>query len=172
MLRTIIVVPYDNEWPNEFEKIKGEILPVIDSDIISIEHVGSTSVPGLWAKPIIDMNIVAEPTKLPGIIDKLSRIGYEHEGNLGIDDREAFKYSDKLHLMKHHLYLCPKNSAEHKRQMAFRDYLRLHPQARQKYSDIKIEMSKKYPHDIDRYMKGKEPVVMEIYQKCGIQPWK
>lgn len=56
--------------------------------------------------------------------------------------------------------------------MTFRDYLRLHPQDCNNYSEIKIEMSKKYPYDIDSYIKGKEPVVMEIYQKCGLLPWK
>jgi len=171
-LRNIIVVPYDKRWLNEFEKIRDEVLPVIYNDIISIEHVGSTSVPGLWAKPIIDMNIIIENTMLPVVIEKLSSIGYEHEGNLGIEGREAFMYSDKSHLMQHNLYVCSKDSAEHKRQMAFRDYLRSHPQDCLNYSEIKIEMSKKYTHDIDSYIKGKEPVVMEIYLKCGILPWK
>lgn len=110
-MRTIVVVPYDKSWLNEFEKIRDEVLPIVFNDIISIEHVGSTSVPGLWAKPIIDMNIVVENTKLPVVIEKLSSIGYEHEGNLGIENREAFKYSDKPHLMQHNLYICPKDSA-------------------------------------------------------------
>lgn len=171
-MRTIVVVPYEEKWINEFEKIKHEVLPVIYDDIIAIEHVGSTSVPGLWAKPIIDLNIVVENTKLPAVIEKLSSIGYLHEGNLGIEGREAFRYSDKSHLMQHHLYVCPADSAEHKRQVAFRDYLRLHPLDCKKYSEIKIEIAKKFPHDIDSYIKGKEPVVMEIYQKCGIKPWK
>ncbi len=171
-MRTIIVAPYDEKWQSEFTKIKNELLPIISTDIISIEHVGSTSVPGLWAKPIIDLNIVIEREKLPTIIDKLSSINYSHQGDLGIKDREAFKYSDKPHLMQHYLYVCPKDSAEHKRQLAFRDYLRANPSACEQYSNIKIEMANKFPHDIDSYIKGKEPVVMEIYQKCGITPWK
>jgi Uncharacterized conserved protein len=172
MLRTIVVVPYDEKWVKEFNKIRDEIMPVISNDIISIEHVGSTSVPELWAKPIIDMNIIVEEDKLSIVIEKLAAIGYIHEGNLGIEGREAFKYTDKPHLMQHHLYVCPKDSAEHKRQVIFRDYLRSHPQERENYSEIKIEMSQKYPHDINSYIKGKEPVVMAIYQKCGISPWK
>lgn len=171
-MRTIVVVPYDKKWINEFEKIKDEVLPVIYNDIISIEHVGSTSVPGLWAKPIIDINIIVENTKLQIVIEKLSSIGYVHEGNLGIEGREAFRYSDKPHLMQHNLYVSTTDSSEYKRQMAFRDYLRSHPQDCKNYSEIKIEMAKKFPHDIDSYIKGKEPVVMKIYQKCGIPPWK
>jgi GrpB-like predicted nucleotidyltransferase (UPF0157 family) len=171
-MRTIIVVKYDEKWISEFEIIKNEVLPIIYNEIISIEHVGSTAVPGLWAKPIIDINIVANESMLPVVIEKLSSIGYIHEGNLGVEGREAFRYTDKPHLMNHHLYVCSKDSAEHMRQVAFRDYLRLHPLDCQKYSEIKIDMAKKFPHDIDSYIKGKEPVVMEIYQKCGIIPWK
>jgi GrpB-like predicted nucleotidyltransferase (UPF0157 family) len=92
ILRTIVVVPYDNKWVIEFEKIKDNVLPVIHNDIISIEHVGSTSVPGLWAKPIIDINIIVENAKLQVVIEKLSGIGYEHEGNLGIEGREKYLY--------------------------------------------------------------------------------
>jgi GrpB-like predicted nucleotidyltransferase (UPF0157 family) len=171
-MRTIVVVPYDEKWTNEFNKIKDEVLPAINSEFISIEHVGSTSVPGLWAKPIIDMNIIVENTKLSVVIEKLSSIGYEHEGNLGIEGREAFRYSDKPHLMQHNLYVSTKDSAEYKRQMAFRDYLRSHPSDCIRYSEIKVKMAKKFPHDIESYIKGKEPVVMDIYQKCGIMPWK
>ncbi|MFT4146002.1 MAG: GrpB family protein [Mobilitalea sp.] len=167
-IRTIIVVPYDENWIIEFKKIKDEVLSVICDDIISFEHIGSTSVPGLWAKPIIDINVIVENTKLPLVIEKLFSIGYLHEGNLGIEGREAFKYSDKPHLMQHNLYVSTKDSAEYKRHIAFRDYLRSHPLDCIKYSEIKIEMSKKFPHDIDSYIKGKEPVVREIYQKCGI----
>ena len=170
--RNIVVVPYDETWSVEFEKIKNEILPFIKDIILAIEHVGSTSVKGLYAKPIIDINIVIERNMLPAIIQRLAQLGYTYEGNLGIEDREVFKYTDKLHLMKHHLYVCPKDSEELKRQIVFRDYLRLHPEDCEKYSNIKIEMAKKFPHDIDNYIKGKEPVIMEIYKKCGVKPWK
>lgn len=170
--RNIVVVPYDETWSVEFEKIKNEILPFIKDIILAIEHVGSTSVKGLYAKPIIDINIVIERNMLPAIIQRLAQLGYTHEGNLGIEDREVFKYTDKIHLMKHHLYVCPKDSEELKRQIVFRDYLRLHPEDCEKYSNIKIEMAKKFPHDIDNYIKGKEPVIMEIYKKCGVKPWK
>jgi len=171
-MRNIIVVPYNKSWKTEFEKIKNYIWPAIKDISISVEHVGSTSVEGLYAKPIIDMNIVIERDMLPLIINRLADIGYAHEGDLGIKDREAFGYAGKPHLMTHHLYVCPKDSAEHMRQTAFRDWLRTHPEDCEKYSNIKLEMAKKFPHDIDNYIKGKEPVVMEIYKKCGIAPYK
>lgn len=174
IMRTIIVEPYNPQWSEEFEKIKKELLSVIGNNIISIEHVGSTSVAGLWAKPIIDIDVIIDDGMLPIIIDKLSSIGYEHKGDLGIKGREAFGYDDneKSHLMKHHLYVCHKDNPELKQHLALRDFLRSNPEYREKYSIIKLEMSMKYPHDIDNYIKGKEPVVMEIYKLCGLKPWQ
>jgi len=162
-------VPYDKNWEIEFEKIKNELLPWVHDMTISIKHVGSTSVKGLYAKPIIDLNIVIDnESMLPDIIQRLAKINYTHVGDLGISGREAFKYSDKPHLMEHHLYVCPKDSLELRRHVTFRDHLRLHPGDCEKYSNIKIEMAKKFPHDIDGYINGKEPVILEIYERCGL----
>lgn len=173
-MRTIIVEPYNPKWIDEFEKIKSEIITIIGDDIISFEHVGSTSVVGLWAKPVIDIDVSIDDGKLPIIIEKLAIIGYKHRGDLGITGREAFGYKndEKSHLMKHHLYVCHKDNAELKQNIAFRNFLRRNPEYCEKYSNIKIEMAKKYPHDIDSYIKGKEPVIIEVLKKCGIKPWK
>jgi GrpB-like predicted nucleotidyltransferase (UPF0157 family) len=173
-MRTITVEPYNPKWAEEFEKIKSEILPFISDSIISFEHVGSTSVAGLWAKPVIDIDIIVDDGMMPVVIEKLASIGYEHSGDLGIIGREAFGYNDteKAHLMKHHLYACHKDNAELKQHLALRDFLKNNSEYCEKYSKIKIEMAKKYPHDIDSYIKGKEPVIIEIYKLCGIKPWK
>lgn len=173
-MKTIIVEPYNPKWVEEFEKIKNEILPVIGDDIISFEHVGSTSVEGLWAKPVIDIDVIIDDGKLPIVIEKIAAIGYCHRGDLGIIGREAFGYTEeeKSHLMKHHLYVCHKDNAELHRHIAFRDFLRKNPEYCEKYSNIKIEMAKKFPHDIDNYILGKQPIIMEIYKLCGINPWQ
>ena len=106
MYKRVIVVPYDSTWKQEFEKIKNEVLSVLDKHFISIEHVGSTSVEGLDAKPVIDLDIVIENyNSFEYVKEKLALIGYRHIGDLGILDRQAFKYDDKPHLLKHHLYL-------------------------------------------------------------------
>lgn len=169
-MRTIEVIPYDENWVNEFEKIRDELLPAIDGLYITIEHVGSTSVKGLCAKPIIDMSIIIAKGTLNQIIPALSTLGYRHEGDLGVKGREAFKYDSesKAHLMKHHLYVCEEDSEELKRHITFRDYLRLHDDERDRYGAIKIEMAKKFPHDIDSYIDGKGIVVLDIYRKCGL----
>jgi GrpB-like predicted nucleotidyltransferase (UPF0157 family) len=164
----IVVVPYDPDWAKEFSKIEKELLVAISDVVLSIEHVGSTSVTGLYAKPIIDIDIVADNDMFAQVKEKLKEIGYEHVGDLGIESREAFSYKNKEHLMEHHLYVCNKNASELKRHITFRDYLRLHDDERDRYSRIKIEMAEKFPHDIDNYLLGKQSVILDIYKKCGL----
>jgi len=167
--RHIIVEQNDPQWAYDFQKIKEELLPVVGNLIVAIEHVGSTSVPGLCAKPIIDIDIVIPNREsLGAVIEALAQIGYIHEGNLGIPDREAFKYIGKPHLKQHHLYVCPANSRELHRHITFRDYLRAHPEAIALYSKAKQEAAALHPNDIDAYMRHKSDCIEEIYKLCGL----
>ena len=165
----IIVEPYNSGWKNEFEKIKTELDTVLGELALSIEHVGSTSVHGLSAKPIIDIDVIInDRSELGKVISALETIGYYHQGNKGINDREAFGYNGKEHMMKHHLYVCPKDSAELKRHLKFRDHLSSHPEAVKEYSRIKEEGAELYPDDIDRYIEHKSPFIEDIYRKLGL----
>lgn len=163
----VIVFPYDEQWKQDFLKIKDELTKALGQRIIGIEHVGSTSVQGLSAKPVIDI-VIKDYTVLEEVISALREIGYQHEGNLGIVGREAFTYDAKDHLKKHHLYVCPEDSPELKRHVAFRDYLRTHPDAVREYSLIKEEGAKLYPYDIERYIEYKSPLINKIYTEIGI----
>ena len=168
--RHIVVSPYDPGWDQAFIDIRDEIQTALGDLALRIEHVGSTSVPGLSAKPIIDLDvIIRDYTVFEAVTAALAKIGYVHEGDLGIPGREAFGYDGKTHLMQHHLYVCPQDSAELKRHLAFRDYLRTHPEAVQIYSRIKEEGAKLYPGDIDRYIKHKSPFIESIYKEIGIE---
>ncbi|MBQ9348759.1 MAG: GrpB family protein, partial [Oscillibacter sp.] len=102
------------------------------------------------------------------VVSALRGIGYQHEGNLGIAGREAFKYSGKDYLQKHHLYICPQDSAELKRHIAFRDYLRSHPEAVRDYSRMKEEGAALYPYDVHKYIEHKSPFIEKIYAEIGI----
>lgn len=167
--KNVIVLPYDPKWKNDFEEIKQELVNAIGDLILCIEHVGSTSVEGLSAKPIIDIDVViSDYSVFDGIVSKLSAIGYFHEGDLGIKDREAFKYSDKPHLQKHHLYVCPQNSNELLRHITFRDFLRNDPEAVKKYSKVKEEAAKLFPDNMDKYIEYKTPCIKELYLLCGL----
>ena len=164
----VVVLPYDEKWKQDFINIKNELVDALGTLAISIEHVGSTSVEGLAAKPIIDIDVVVKPDDVGKAITALESIGYIYEGNLGIEGREAFAYEGKGHLMTHHLYVCPKDSQELKRHLDFRDYLRSHQQAVEKYCKIKLEAAKLYPDDIEKYIEHKSPIIEEIYASMGI----
>ena len=128
--KKVIVLPYDEAWKDDFEKIRAELADALGDLALRIEHVGSTSVPGLSAKPVIDIDVVIKDnTVLNDAVAALAKIGYFHEGDLGIKGREAFGYEGKVHLKKHHLYVCAQDSEELKRHIAFRDHLRSNPDA-------------------------------------------
>ena len=168
--KRVEVVPYDEKWESAFKEIKNEIEAVIGDIILGIEQIGSTSVKGLSAKPCIDIDVIIKDYSVFDIIvTRLEVIGYIHEGNLGIKDREAFKYTDKPHLMKHHLYVCPEYSEELHRHITFRDYLRHNTEAAQKYSLVKEEAAKLFPNDIEKYIEYKAPCIEELYKACGLK---
>jgi len=168
-LKKVIVLPYDEKWKLEYERIKQELTHALEDNILGVEHVGSTSVEGLAAKPIIDVNVIIKDyNSFETVKNKLSEIGYIHEGDLGIKERHAFKYNDKPHLMKHHLYVCPEYSEELNRQIAFRDYLKSHPEDRDWYGEVKIQAATSFPEDIDKYITAKTPCVHEVLRRCGV----
>ena len=167
--KNIVVLPYDVEWQKDFEVIKNELWTVLKDVAIKIEHVGSTSIEGCFAKPIIDIDVVIDNySLLDSVILKLKQIGYYHEGNFGIYGREAFCYKGKRHFRKHHLYVCPKDSNELKRHIGLRDYLRNNPREVVEYSNIKKEGAIAYPNDIDKYIQHKSYFIEKIYKRLGI----
>ena len=166
----VVVLPYDKAWKSAFEEIKKEIEAVVGDWIVGIEHVGSTSVEGLSAKPCIDMDvIIRDYSVFDAVVRRLETIGYIHEGDLGIRDREAFTYRDKPHLQTHHLYVCPQHSEELHRHLTFRDFLRSNPEAVEKYSQVKETAARLFPEDIGQYMAYKSSCIEELYRLCGLQ---
>lgn len=164
--RVIEVVPYNPRWKKEFAKIRDMIDSYIGDLIITIEHVGSTSVEGLSAKPIIDLDVVMDSYDvLPIIIERLEKVGYEYEGNLGCEGREAFKRPREDGLMRYHLYVCPKDGKGYLEHIAFRDYLRENETARKEYEALKTNLAKKYRYDIDNYCDKKTEFVRGILNK-------
>lgn len=167
--KEVVVLPYDPEWKLAFEQIKSELEEILGQQFIAIEHVGSTSVPGLSAKPIIDIDVVIKSYEIfPCVVKALKAGGYEHEGNLRIQEREAFCYEGKEHLQRHHLYVCPANSRELHRHLTFRDYLRQHPDAAAEYGRRKKEAARLYPDSIDDYIQYKTICIEKIYQQCEL----
>lgn len=169
MAKRVIVVPYSEQWKADFETIKQYVLPAINDVVIGIEHIGSTSVKGLSAKPIIDIDVVIKDYSVfDTVVGKLASHGYIHEGNLGIKDREAFDYKGDVTLPKHHLYVCPEFSAELHRHIAFRNYLKNNSEAVLKYSKVKEEGAKLFPDSIDDYIAYKSPCVEDLYNAINL----
>ena len=167
--KSVIVVPYDKAWKTDFEAIKQELETAIGDLILSIEHVGSTSVEGLSAKPCIDIDvIIPDYSVFRDVVCKLESIGYIHEGDLGIKGREAFRYTSKPHLKQHHLYVCPQDSEELRRHIIFRDFLRSNPDAVKEYSLTKEIAAKLFPEDIDGYIQYKSSCIRKLYAQCGL----
>lgn len=161
VLRTIEVVPYNEAWPARFEEIRGQVAAGLGGLCVGIEHVGSTSVPGLWAKPIIDLDVVISSRQLfPAVRDRLAALGYLHRGNLEIPGREAFQRPDGT--FPHHLYVCSVDTPNLHDHLLLRDTLRSRPDLRDRYAAVKREMALLHRHDIDAYIDGKGQVIEEI----------
>ena len=166
--KRVVVEKWNPQWKYEYEKIVASLGKDIIYNSIKIEHVGSTSVEGLSAKPVIDLDIVIENDKFEIIKRLLNDKGYKHEGDLGIEGREAFSYSGKEELMTHHLYVCPKDSKELFKHITFRDFLKNNPALASEYSKVKEQAAVLYPDDIDKYMEFKSEIIEKIYKRCGL----
>lgn len=159
----VIIEDYDPHWPQLFEMLRSRIAAALGELAISIEHVGSTAVPGLAAKPIIDIDVLLRSTSdLPVVIRKLGYLGYEHRGDLGVSGREAFRI--KSDAVRHHLYVCPPDSREYERHVAFRNYLRTHPADANAYALLKRELASRFRNDREAYNQAKSEFVERILQ--------
>ena len=108
----MVVEKYNPKWVEQFRVLK-EFLEKNTTEYISIEHVGSTSISGMNAKPIIDIDIVVEDaSQFQRLKEELSKIGYVHEGDRGIPGREAFDHENVPLNIDHHLYVCVKDNVE------------------------------------------------------------
>lgn len=166
-MNRVRVVAYDPEWPRIFERIRAYAWPAVRDVAIDVEHVGSTAVPGLMAKPVIDACVVvASSQEVQACIERLASIGYAHRGTLGVPDREAFRRPAEL--PRHHLYLSPRDSLSVKNHLGFRDYLRSHPEAVREYGELKASLARRFPADIDRYIVGKTDFILRILGEIGL----
>lgn len=165
MSAPVTIQDYDPLWPSQFETIRSRIAGVLDEIATAIEHIGSTAVSGLAAKAIIDIDVVLRSAAdLPLAVTRLASLGYQHQGDLGVKDREVFRApADSL---PHHLYVCPPDGVEHRRHIAFRDYLRSHPADADAYSRLKRKLAAECGADRDAYTRGKGTFVEEILSRA------
>ena len=143
----MVIQKYNPKWEEDFLEIKGFLEKNV-TEYISIEHVGSTSVPGMNAKPVIDIDVVVEDREqFLRLKVQLEKLGYVHEGDRGISGREAFDDSNVPIQIEQHLYVCQKDNAELLRHLKFRDKLRANPELVKEYNGIKQEILSKVGED-------------------------
>jgi GrpB-like predicted nucleotidyltransferase (UPF0157 family) len=159
----VIIVPYDPAWPATFLGLRATLACALDDIALDIVHVGSTAVPGLAAKPIIDLVAVIESdARLPAAIERLARIGYAFEGDLGVAGRYAFRPPPPYDVHHHHLYVCAKDNRALKEQIAFRDYLRSKPDAAEAYASLKRAAADAHRNDRNAYTDAKTAFVTSV----------
>jgi GrpB-like predicted nucleotidyltransferase (UPF0157 family) len=164
MTDPVIIEDYNPLWPERFALLRTRIGAALGSLAVAIEHVGSTAVPGLAAKPIIDMDILLQSrADLPLVIIRLASLGYEHRGDLGVSGREAFRTPPTD--FPHHLYVCPPHSPEFQRHIAFRNHLRTHADDARAYGDLKRKLASQFRDDREAYNQAKTDFVTEILSR-------
>lgn len=157
----ITVVEYDPAWSETFENLRKHVASALGSLALRIEHVGSTSVPGLAAKPIIDIDtVIPAASDLPAAIERLEAIGYSHRGEMtgGPPGCEAF--DRPLDAPVHHLYVCPQGTDQFDKHLAFRDYLRTRTEARAEYAALKRSLAERFSHDRIGYTESKTEFIL------------
>ena len=172
----IVIEEYSSGWPLAFAQLQSVYRSHLGSYVAAVEHVGSTSVEGLPAKPVIDIDLIIEDSALlKPVITVLQELGYQHVGDMGITGREAFKRTSSHAPVDgssrtwppHHLYVCTAGNISLKNHLAFRNYLRSHMKKAKAYGELKKRLAKDYPDDIDAYVSGKTEFITGVLKEMG-----
>ncbi|MDP9811196.1 GrpB-like predicted nucleotidyltransferase (UPF0157 family) [Rhizobium tibeticum] len=161
MPELVELVPYDASWPGHFLRIADALKSLLGSAVIAIEHIGSTAIPGLSAKPMIDVDVI-----LPTVGDVLQAnslmvtAGYEPRGNRY--DKDVFAFMKRATVPKQRIYLCPEGSETHRRRIVFRNYLIAHPETSAAYEALKLSLAVEFAYDGDGYTAAKASFVSNV----------
>lgn len=169
--RKIEVVEYDPRWPELFEVEAKQIKEALGHNCIEIHHIGSTSIPGLSAKPVIDiLPVVRDIQEVDKATKSMESLGYEAKGEYGMAFRRYFQKGKNVRT--HHVHVYQENDPEISRYLKFRDWMRSHTTDAENYGKLKLELAKKFPHDILQYCNGKDAFVASIDAKDGFDGWR
>ena len=149
------MLPYDPRWPEAYERAAAEVVAVLGQNLYAIHHIGSTSIPGIHAKPVIDiLAVVGELDALDRRSAPMRALGYEVMGAFGIEGRRYFRRDDANGKRTHQVHAFAHKSPHVLRHLAFRDYLCVHTDIAEAYSELKQRLAATHPHDMEAYMAG------------------
>jgi len=162
---TVALVDYDPEWPRLFEEERARLDGALGAAAVGIEHIGSTAVPGLPAKPVLDVAVaVASLAAVGALIGPIGALGYRYLGEYGLPGRHFFQLGDPV---THHLHVVEVAGEHWRVWRTFRDYLRGHPDEAARYADFKRGLAARYASDRDAYTRSKSEFVNDILAKAG-----
>lgn len=165
----IELIPYDPAWPDEFAREAAVLRDALGDVLLSLEHIGSTAIPGLLAKPVIDiLAIVTNVELLDTRSQAFEKLGYQVRGEFGIPGRRYFRKDDDIGRRTHHIHAYSVGANEITRHLNFRDYLRAHPAVADAYRALKEALAAKCGDDRPCYSDGKSDFIRDVEQKAAI----
>lgn len=163
--RKVEVVPYNQDWPDQFSEEVTSLQSIFQDIWINAYHIGSTSIKNISAKPIIDILIeVKNIEEVDQFNEKMEERGYVARGENEIPGRRYF-HKGTIN-RTHHVHIFEMGHSEIKRHLNFRDYLNTHPKDAQAYSNLKEQLARQFPYDIESYINGKDSLIKEIDKKA------
>jgi GrpB-like predicted nucleotidyltransferase (UPF0157 family) len=162
------VVPHDPQWLDAFESEAKQVAAALDKNVVAVHHIGSTAIPNVYAKPVIDLLVeVRDITEVDGQNSAMESLGYEVMGEYGIRSRRYFRKDNQEGIRTHNIHAFAAGSAEAQRHLAFRDYMIAHPEEAQRYSELKRKLAEQHSQSMDAYMDGKDDFIKEMDRRAA-----
>ncbi len=167
----IYMVPHNPHWRQEFENEAQRIMGALGENVVTVHHIGSTAIPNIYAKPVIDvLLVVRDHSDLDAKQAAMKALGYDALGELGIPTRRYFRRDNALGDRTHQVHAFEAGSPQIARHLTFRDYMIAHPEAAQAYSELKRRLAAEHSTDIEAYMDGKDAFIQEIDRRAAPEP--
>jgi GrpB-like predicted nucleotidyltransferase (UPF0157 family) len=168
MMKKVEVVPHDPRWRNAFEAEAKHVAAALGANAVAIHHIGSTSIPGIHAKPVLDLLVeVTDVAELDARSSAMESLGYQVMGEYGIPGRRYFRKDDRNGTRTHQVHAFRAGSGEVRRHLAFRDYMIAHPADARAYGELKRKLADEHPRDMNAYMDGKDGFIKEMERRAA-----